>query len=69
MARLIYASNMSLDGCTEDERGGFDWASPDDDVVEGCAAMAAILHRTSGRGPRCRRADSAGAARGLQCRR
>ena len=26
MARLIYASNMSLDGCTEDERGAFDWA-------------------------------------------
>jgi dihydrofolate reductase len=32
MARLIYASNMSLDGCTEDERGGFDWAPPDDEV-------------------------------------
>jgi dihydrofolate reductase len=32
MARLIYASNMSLDGCTEDEHGGFDWAPPDDEV-------------------------------------
>jgi dihydrofolate reductase len=32
MGRLIYASNMSLDGFTEDERGGFDWAPPDDDV-------------------------------------
>lgn len=32
MAKLIYASNMSLDGCTEDARGGFDWAPPDDDV-------------------------------------
>src|SRR5437868_14275705 len=32
MTRLIYASNMSLDGCTEDERGAFDWAPPDDDV-------------------------------------
>jgi dihydrofolate reductase len=32
MARLIYASNMSLDGCTEDERGAVDWAPPDDDV-------------------------------------
>jgi dihydrofolate reductase len=32
LARLIYASNMSLDGCTEDERGDFDWAPPDDDV-------------------------------------
>src|SRR5205085_7786427 len=32
MAKLIYASNMSLDGCTEDERGAVDWAPPDDDV-------------------------------------
>jgi dihydrofolate reductase len=32
MAPLIYASNMSLDGWTEDEHGGFDWAPPDDDV-------------------------------------
>ena len=32
MAKLIYASNMSLDGWTEDERGAFDWAPPDDDV-------------------------------------
>jgi dihydrofolate reductase len=32
MAKLIYASNMSLDGCTEDAGGGFDWAPPDDDV-------------------------------------
>jgi dihydrofolate reductase len=31
MAKLIYGSNMSL-GCTEDERGAFDWAPPDDDV-------------------------------------
>ena len=32
MGKLIYASNMSLDGCTEDGRGAFDWAEPDDDV-------------------------------------
>jgi len=32
MARLIYASNMSLDGYTEDERGAVDWAPRDDDV-------------------------------------
>ena len=32
MARLIYASNMSLDGWTEDEHGALDWAPPDDDV-------------------------------------
>ena len=31
-AKLIYASNMSLDGWTEDEHGGFDWAPPDDEV-------------------------------------
>ena len=31
-ANLVYASNLSLDGCTEDHRGAFDWAPPDDDV-------------------------------------
>ena len=32
MATLIYASNVSLDGWTEDERGAVDWAPPDDEV-------------------------------------
>jgi dihydrofolate reductase len=32
MAKLIYASNMSLDGWTEDATGALDWAPPDDDV-------------------------------------
>src|SRR3954454_8048950 len=32
MAKLFYASNMSLDGFTEDQGGGIDWAPPDDDV-------------------------------------
>ena len=32
MAKLIYASNMSLDGWTEDAHGAFDWAPPDDAV-------------------------------------
>jgi dihydrofolate reductase len=32
MPKLIYGSNMSLDGCTEDERGAFDWGRPDDDL-------------------------------------
>src|SRR5690606_37910514 len=32
MGKLIYASNMSLDGYTEDEQGGFDWAPPDGEV-------------------------------------
>jgi dihydrofolate reductase len=34
VAKLIYASNMSLDGCTEDARGAFDWSRPDDDVFK-----------------------------------
>ncbi len=44
MGELIYASNMSLDGCTEDERGAFDWAPPDDDVF----AFIAELMRSAG---------------------
>ena len=32
MAKLIYASNTSLDGWTEDAGGALDWAPPDDDV-------------------------------------
>lgn len=34
LAKLIYASNVSFDGCTEDERGGFDWAEPEDEVLQ-----------------------------------
>ena len=44
MAKLIYATNMSLDGWTEDERGGFDWAPPDDDVF----AFITDLMRSAG---------------------
>ncbi len=44
MAKLIYASNMSLDGWTEDERGAFDWVSPDDDVF----AFITKLMRSAG---------------------
>jgi dihydrofolate reductase len=44
MARLIYASNMSLDGYTEDERGAFDWAPPDDEVF----AFITELMRSAG---------------------
>ena len=40
MARLIYAANMSLDGCTEDAHGAFDWAPPDDEVF---AAIAELM--------------------------
>ena len=44
MARLIYASNMSLDGCTEDAHGAFDWAPPDVDVF----AFITELMRSAG---------------------
>jgi dihydrofolate reductase len=44
MAKLIYASNMSLDGCTEDERGALDWAPPDDEVF----AFITELMRSAG---------------------
>ena len=44
MAKLIYASNVSLDGCTEDERGAFDWATPDDEVF----AFITDLMRSAG---------------------
>jgi dihydrofolate reductase len=32
MAKLIYAALASLDGFVEDERGGFEWAMPDEEV-------------------------------------
>jgi dihydrofolate reductase len=44
VAKLIYASNMSLDGWTEDERGAVDWAPPDDDVF----AFITELMRSAG---------------------
>ena len=31
MAKLIYVTNVSLDGFIEDERGSFDWTEPDDE--------------------------------------
>jgi dihydrofolate reductase len=31
VAKLIYVSNVSLDGFIEDEHGGFDWTEPDDE--------------------------------------
>ena len=33
MAKLIYASNVSLDGYIEDESGVFEWTAPDDEVL------------------------------------
>jgi len=32
MAKLIYVSNVSLDGYVEDEHGSFDWTAPDDEL-------------------------------------
>ena len=32
MARLIYGTIASLDGYVADERGGFEWAAPDEEV-------------------------------------
>jgi dihydrofolate reductase len=32
MGKLIYATNTSLDGFTEDTSGSFDWSEPDEDV-------------------------------------
>ncbi|MDQ1458157.1 MAG: hypothetical protein QOH28_3777 [Actinomycetota bacterium] len=32
MAKLIYISNVSLDGYIEDEHGSFNWTAPDDEV-------------------------------------
>jgi dihydrofolate reductase len=32
MAKLIYVSNVSLDGFIEDEHGSFEWTAPSDDV-------------------------------------
>ena len=32
MAKLIYSAICSLDGYVADERGGFEWAAPDDEL-------------------------------------
>ena len=32
MAKLIYVTNVSLDGYIEDEQGSFDWTDPDDEL-------------------------------------
>ena len=40
MAKLIYLTNLSLDGYIEDEHGAFDWGPPDDDLL---AAYTALL--------------------------
>ena len=40
MARIVYLTNVSLDGYIEDRDGAFDWAPPDDEVF---AATTAVL--------------------------
>jgi hypothetical protein len=32
MAKMIYVSNVSVDGYIEDEDGNFDWTAPSDEV-------------------------------------
>jgi dihydrofolate reductase len=44
MAKLTYVSNVSLDGCTEGELGGANWAEPDDEVF----AFTTELMRSAG---------------------
>jgi dihydrofolate reductase len=44
MGTLIYATNVSLDGCIEDAHGALDWAPPDDAVF----ASATTLLRSVG---------------------
>ncbi len=48
MAKLIYASNMSLDGWTEDERGAFD-SGPTGAATIHCVAGYPASNRAIGR--------------------
>jgi dihydrofolate reductase len=32
MGKLVYATNTSIDGFTEDAAGSFDWSEPDEDL-------------------------------------
>lgn len=41
MAKLIYLTNVSIDGYIEDDNGVFDWFPPDDDVFR---ATTDLLH-------------------------
>ncbi|GGM04482.1 dihydrofolate reductase family protein [Nakamurella endophytica] len=43
MATLIYASNMSLDGWTQDAAGALDWAPPDPDVFADISGFMASV--------------------------
>jgi len=39
VARLVYLTNASIDGCIEDEHGALDWAPPDDAVFAFTTAL------------------------------
>ena len=39
MAKLIYVTNVSIDGYIEDESGAFDWFPPDDEVFVYCTDL------------------------------
>jgi dihydrofolate reductase len=39
MAKLIYVTNVSVDGYIEDERGSIDWTDPDDEVFTFITAL------------------------------
>ncbi len=39
MAKLVYITNMSLDGCIEDDDGNFDLYEPDDEVFVAITAL------------------------------
>ena len=43
MGKLIYSMLTSLDGYTEDERGRFGWATPDEEVHAAITALASSL--------------------------
>ena len=55
MAKLIYVSNVSLDGFIEDEHGGFDWTAPDDEVSRSSPTSCARSAPTSTGGACTRR--------------
>ncbi len=49
MAKLIYVTNVSLDGYIEDERGVFDLFTPDDDVFASTTEVRTSRRRLSSR--------------------
>jgi hypothetical protein len=50
MAKLIYVSNVSLDGYIKDEHGDFDWTEPSDEVF---AFITDLVRERRGRRVAC----------------